>query len=56
MHLTESERLSLARSFTELAIQNGLVPKCTTAQSGASQVAKFFNVLINNLGDSSDED
>lgn len=56
MHLTESERLSLARSFTELAIQNDLVPKFADAKGGANEIATFFNVLINSLGDSSDED
>ena len=47
--LIPKEKYSLAQSFTELAIQNGLIIPCDDPVDTAKQVTAFFNAVVANL-------
>lgn len=49
MILTESNKLTIAKSFTELAIQNGLFHYNEDSAKTATEVAKFFNTVADSL-------
>ena len=48
--LTDNAKLQLARSFTELALQNNLIDKCEDASLTAKEVVCFFDTVFDNLG------
>lgn len=56
MTLSESNKKQIATSFTELAIQNDLIKKSATSAATAKEVATFFNTLVENLGDQTNEE
>ncbi|MFR4634092.1 MAG: hypothetical protein ACLT8I_16465 [Blautia faecis] len=43
MGVNESAKYQLAKTFTELAIQNDLIDKRATATATAEEVTNFFN-------------
>lgn len=45
-------KYQLAKSFTELAIQNNLINKCKDSESTAKEVARFFDAIFDNVGKS----
>lgn len=50
--LTEAQKKDYAKSFTEIALQEKLI--CTHASDNvesAKEIATFFNTLVANLGD-----
>lgn len=55
MQLNPSNVNQLAATFTELAIQNGLIPKCRTATENAKEVTKFFNTIVETINKSTEE-
>ena len=56
MVLNDANKNQLAVTFTELAIQNGLIRKSTTSTANAKEVAAFYNTIVENLGKSSDKE
>lgn len=48
-------KLSLAKTFTELAIQNDLICKYDNASDTANAVCDFFQTIVDNLDNKSDE-
>ena len=46
MILNESTKYTLAKTFTELAIQNDLIVKCSDASDTAKVVTTFFNTIL----------
>lgn len=52
MNLNSTVKYQLAKSFTELAIQNNLINKCENSESTAKEVACFFDTIIDNIGKS----
>lgn len=46
----------LAATFTELAIQNGLIRKTTTSTGNAKEIAAFYNTIVEHLGKSSSKE
>ncbi len=56
MVLNDTTKNQLATTFTELAIQNGLIRKTPTSTANAKEVAAFYNTIVENLGKSSDEE
>ena len=48
--LTENAKLQLAKSFTELALQNNLIDKYEDSSRTAEEVARFFDTVFNTLG------
>lgn len=49
MAITDPKKYDLAKSFTELAIQNGLIIKCSNATDTAKQVTTFFKTVMETL-------
>lgn len=49
MELSESSKRQVAKSFTELAIQSDLIPKCSSATETAKEVTNFFNTIVKTL-------
>lgn len=54
--LTSTSKYQLAKSFTELAIQNNLISKCEDSESTAKEVACFFDTIIDSIGKSEAND
>lgn len=50
--LTPHDKFILAKTFTELAIQNNLICKSADAGETAEQVNLFFNTIRNNIDNS----
>ncbi len=50
MQLTDSNKLTLAKSFTELAIQNELFRYNEDSAKTAEQITTFFNAVTESLG------
>ena len=50
--LNSTAKYQLAKTFTELAIQNNLIHKCEDSESTAKEVAHFFDTIIDNIGKS----
>lgn len=46
MGVNESAKYQLAKTFTELAIQNDLIDKRATATATAEEVTNFFTILL----------
>lgn len=49
MILNESTKYTLAKTFTELAIQNGLIVKYSEASDTATEVTTFFNTIMDTI-------
>ena len=49
MILNESTKFTLAKTFTELAIQNGLIVKCSDASDTANEVTTLFNAIVDTI-------
>lgn len=49
MNLTENAKYTLAKSFTELAIQNGLINHYEDAEETAKEVTTFFNTIVDSI-------
>ena len=47
--LNDNAKYNLAKSFTELAIQNGLIVQCEDAAETAEQTTIFFDTVVNTL-------
>lgn len=47
--LSQHDKNVLAKTFTELAIQNGLITRYANADETAEQVNLFFNTIRNNI-------
>lgn len=56
MALNNSNKNQLAATFTELAIQNGLIRKTTTSTGNAKEIASFYNTIVEHLGKSSSKE
>lgn len=56
MALNDSNKHQLAATFTELAIQNGLIRKTATSSAAAAEVAAFYNTLVRKLSKSDSEE
>lgn len=50
--LNNTEKYHLAKSLTELAIQNDLIEICEDSTETAKAVSNFFDTLINTIGNS----
>lgn len=44
-----NEKYILAKSFTELAIQNGLISQCVDSSATAEEVTTFFKTIIDTI-------
>lgn len=51
-NLNSTSKYQLAKSFTELAIQNNLINKYEDSESTAKEVTRFFDTIIDNIGKS----
>lgn len=51
MHLSDVNKQTLAKDFTELAIQNGLIHPCENAEEAAKEVTTFFKTIIDTIED-----
>ena len=50
MNISNEAKSTLAKTFTELAIQNGLIRVNNNAADTANEVTTFFNSIIENIG------
>ena len=50
MNISNDAKYTLAKTFTELAIQNGLIRANNNAADTANEVTTFFNSIIENIG------
>lgn len=50
MAVNETWKNQVAKSFTEVAMQNDLIRKCATATETATEVAAFYNTIVEKLG------
>ena len=55
MPMNYNEKYILAKSFTELAIQNGLISQCVNSVKTAEEVTTFFKTIIDTI-DKNDSD
>ena len=46
-----SDKYTLAKSLTELAIQNNLINQCAETEDTAKEIATFFNAIVSNIDD-----
>lgn len=46
MNLSDNSKLQLAKSFTELAIQNNLFTQHADSSDTAKDITKFFNTIV----------
>ncbi len=51
MHISDTSKLSLARSFTELAIQSNLFIASNNSEDTAKQISNFFNTIVETIGE-----
>ena len=49
MKLTDNDKILFAKTFTELAIQNGLIRPCASSQLAATEVTNFFHTVCETL-------
>lgn len=54
MLMNNSGKFALAKTFTELAIQNGLITRYADAEDTAKQVTAFFNTIIDTIEENTD--
>lgn len=52
MSISDTAKYQLAKSFTELAIQNDLISKYEDSESTAQEVVCFFDTIFDNIGKS----
>ena len=52
MALSKSNKFELAKSLTELAIQNNLINQCSKTEDTAKEITDFFNVIVANIDES----
>ena len=50
MAINETWKNQVAKSFTEVAMQNDSIRKCATATETATEVATFYNTIVEKLG------
>ena len=50
MNISTEAKYTLAKTFTELAIQNGLISAYHNAADTANEVTTFFKSIIENIG------
>ncbi|MCB5387131.1 hypothetical protein LIQ05_09015 [Blautia glucerasea] len=55
MGVNESAKYQLAKTFTELAIQNNLIDKHATATETAKEVTNFFNTIVKTINKPTEE-
>ena len=53
MIISEKYRYELAKSLTELAIQNNMILRCEDSEATAKEVAIFFNTITESVGENS---
>lgn len=49
MRMNDNAKSSLAKTFTELAIQNGLIACCEDSVETAKEVSAFFNTIVDTI-------
>ena len=49
MKLTDSDKILFAKTFTELAIQNGLLHRRTDSEATAKELTDFFHTVYETL-------
>jgi hypothetical protein len=54
--LTDTYKCQLAKSLTELAIQNGLICQHENSVRTAEEVTHFFDTIVNTVGKSENMD
>ena len=54
MNLTDRDKITLAKSFTELAIENNLITPCADHVKTANEVTAFFNTIIDTIEGNTD--
>jgi len=47
--LSTNGKIQLAQSFTELAIQNGMIHKQASNEDTAKEIAQFYETIVKNL-------
>ena len=55
MGVNESAKYQLAKTFTELAIQNDLIDQRATATATAEEVTNFFNTIVKTINKPTEE-
>lgn len=55
MGVNESAKYTLAKSFTELATQNGLIAQHENAEDTAKEVTTFFSTIVRTINSKSSE-
>ena len=53
--ITDSAKYNLAKSFTELAIQNNLFQRCDNPADTAKAIALFFDTVIRSIDSDQEE-
>lgn len=53
MIFNDSTKYTLAKTFTELAIQNNLITRYESAEDTAKEVTTFFNTIIDTVNNDS---
>lgn len=56
MTLNETYKNQTAKSFTEVAMQSGLIRKCAAAAETAAEAAIFYNTIVEKLGQTTDKE
>lgn len=56
MSLNETYKNQTAKTFTEVAMQSGLIRKCATAAETAAEAAIFYNTIVEKLGQTTDKE
>lgn len=56
MGLTINHKHQLAKSFTELAIQNNLFDKYSDSEKTAENIAQFYDTIVNTIDKTTDEE
>ena len=49
--ISENARFTLAKSFTELAIENNLFIASKNPEDTAKQISNFFNTIVETIGE-----
>ena len=54
MILTDRDKITLAKSFSELAIENNLITPCAYPIKTTNEVTAFFNTIIDTIEGNTD--
>ncbi len=54
--LSSNSKITFAKEATLKAIENGLIPKCTTANKAAEAVVDFYQTILNTINNDSRSD